>query len=122
MPFTANSKKRNSVKARRQRKQVYKTSKGVNAQAVVQQLNATIVPAEQLVQEATEKRKETLLLTNAPHNVENKIKIVNAIRPGYMGKHGIMVRPSKINKKKVKKQLQRKKLLEQHLNTMAMEL
>jgi hypothetical protein len=86
--YVINRKKRNSVKATRARKQVSKISHGSSATDVLAIENAKIVSVEQLVQEATERRRETRLLTDKPHEDITRVKLTNAIRPGFMGKHG----------------------------------
>jgi hypothetical protein len=72
------------------------------------QLNDKVKPVEQVVMEATEKRKQQLLLSDKPYNLIETVKIVPAMRKGKMGKHGMLIRPSRINKKKVKKMMHRK--------------
>lgn len=108
-----NGKRMNLAKKRRQSKQQMKKIRGITANEVVKATNSQIAPLEDLVVEATQKHQQTLLLADKPYNeVVNKIKIVTAIRPGRIGKHGITTRPTRINKKKVKKMIRKANLKE----------
>ena len=106
--YVINRKKRCTVTKKRRMVQQSKRNHGIEAPAVLEALNASIVPIEKLVFDATERRKASLLLKDVPHDAVVRTKIVSAVRPGFMAKHGVMVQPTRINKKKVKKMLQKK--------------
>ena len=103
-----NGKKLNLCKAKRARIQQYKVSKNNTPHQQVANTNAEIIPTVELVVQATAKRREMLLLKDKPSE-DNTVKIVSGIRPGRMGKNGVMMRPTRVNKKKVKKMLKRDK-------------
>lgn len=106
--YVINRKKRCTVTKKRRMVQQSKRNHGIESPAVLEALNASIVPIEKLVFDATERRKASLLLKDVPHDAVVRTKIVSAVRPGFMAKHGVMVQPTRINKKKVKKMLQKK--------------
>ena len=107
-----NTKKGNFNKLRRQNKQVYKILTHTTAEETVMGQNLGIVPMTDLVIEATQKKRETLLIKDVPNReeLERKVKLVCGLRPGKIGKHGVMTRPTTINKKKVKRYLKRQGL------------
>jgi hypothetical protein len=70
---------------------------------------------EELVTEATIQKRQLLLIKDVPHQQVDKIKVVSGIRPARMGKHGIMIQPTRINKKKVKKMLRQQGLVKKIL-------
>ena len=113
-----NIRKGNFMKLRRKLRQSFKSSHSQTAHDTITAENLTIVPVTDLVIEATQKKRETLLLKDIPNrDLERKVKLVCAVRPGRIGKNGVMSRPTKINKKKVKKLLKRQNLKSQILKT-----
>ena len=111
-----NVKKNNFFKQRRRKVISYKVMNNTTAEDKVIKENLNIIPVEELVVEATQKRRETLLLRDIPNReLERKVKLVSGVRAGRMGKHGVMSLPTRINKKKVKKMLKRQNLKEKIL-------
>jgi hypothetical protein len=101
-----NGKSLNLAKARRASKQRMLANRNISAREVVAKKNEKIVSVKELVIASTVKHQANLLLSDKPFNqVQNTIKVVSGIRPGKMGKHGMMTRPTRINKKKVKKMI-----------------
>lgn len=104
MPDQYNKLKRNLGKELRIKRQTIKKNKNRLACQTIKDVESPFA----LVAQATEKRLQKLITAGEP--ADNKIKLVSAVRKGYMHKHGVMVMPSRINKKKVKKMLQRARL------------
>jgi hypothetical protein len=113
-----NGKKLNLTKKRRVAKQQHKMIHSRTAKEEVEKANAAIPDILSSVVEATAKKREMLLLSDKPYSEKDikKVKLVTGIRPGRMGKHGVAIQPTRINKKKVKKlikqQISKKQLLE----------
>ncbi|KAJ3308930.1 hypothetical protein HDV04_000616 [Boothiomyces sp. JEL0838] len=102
-----NGRKRNLFKEKRQEIQRLKKKSGTDALSLLQKTNQQITPIIDSVVSASIKKQD--LISDKPFNT-NKIKLVSGVRPGRMGKHGVYIRPARINKKKVKKLLKNKKL------------
>lgn len=100
-----NGKRMNLTKKKRQHKQQTKQLHNRTNHQVVESTNLDIVPLEQVLVQSTINHRNSLLLTNKPHNDESKIKLHSIIRPARMGKHGMLIRATRVNKKKVKKLL-----------------
>jgi hypothetical protein len=65
---------------------------------------------EQQVVDASIHKRQTKWITNTPHQ-QDSLKMVPAIRKARMGKHGVLIQPTRINKKKVKAMLRKKGIL-----------
>ncbi|KAJ3334419.1 hypothetical protein HDU91_002749 [Kappamyces sp. JEL0680] len=102
-------KRKNLTRERRRSKQRSKLARGISARAVVDKTNEAIPDLLESVVKATAEKRQQLLLTDKAHDDPNikKVKWVTGVRPARMGKHGIAIRPTRINKKKVKQMLKR---------------
>ncbi|KAJ2999773.1 hypothetical protein HDV02_001796 [Globomyces sp. JEL0801] len=104
---------KNLPKARRQSRQQLMKKLHLTSKEVIEKTNDVLVPVEQLVVEATAAHQQKLLLTDKPHSdILKKVKVASGITKAKMGKNGILVPPKPINKKKAKKLLRLKGLLE----------
>ncbi len=105
------------TRERRRSKQQFRDVRGISARSKMEKTNSEIKDILESVIEKTAEKRQVLLLSDKPHQVENlKVKWTTGIRPARMGKHGVAIPASRINKKKAKKlvmrQISAKQILE----------
>jgi hypothetical protein len=109
-PNNPNGKKKNLPKLKRIQRQVAKKANRQSSVHVLEATNDAIPSIEQHVLDASIHKRQTLLLKDVPHQ-QDTLKIVPGIRKARMGKHGMLIQATRINKKKVKALLKKKGLI-----------